>query len=240
MATTIEVAKSKGVNKKTITYASLDKIIITADLYMPHKSSAPLIILYHQAGWSRGEYLEIAPKLTALGFNCLAVDQRSGGAVNGVENLTLKKATLAKKRTTYFDAYQDMEASLLYAIKNILPKKIIIWGSSYSAALVFRLASEYQQKIHGVVSFSPGEYYKKQSKTYVADFAKKLKLPVFITSAKSEKNLSGPIYEVIPSKEKFYFLPKSKGNHGSRALWSKWSDHNEYWLALKKFLKKIN
>ena len=34
-----------------------------ADLYIAHDASAPFILLFHQAGWSRGEYLEIAPKL---------------------------------------------------------------------------------------------------------------------------------------------------------------------------------
>ena len=77
---------------KTVHYKSKDGIQITADLYMSHKTSAPFIVLFHQARWSRGEYREIAPKLNKMGFNCLAVDQRSGDAVNGVENETKKSA----------------------------------------------------------------------------------------------------------------------------------------------------
>ena len=31
-------------------------------------------------------------------------------------------------------------------------------------------------------------------------------------------------------------MPKTKGNHGSRALWSKFNDSNDYWHAVSKFL----
>ena len=49
-------------------------------------ANAPVLVLFHQAGWSRGEYREIAPKLNELGYICLAIDQRSGKGVNGVAN----------------------------------------------------------------------------------------------------------------------------------------------------------
>ena len=70
--------------KDTIRFPSEDGLMVTADLYIEkNEKDAPFIILYHQAGWSRGEYAQIAPRLNALGFNCLAVDLRSGGKVNG-------------------------------------------------------------------------------------------------------------------------------------------------------------
>ena len=40
---------------ETVTFKASDGIRVTADLYMAHESSAPFIILYHQAGYSRGE-----------------------------------------------------------------------------------------------------------------------------------------------------------------------------------------
>ena len=68
----------------TIRFDASDGVSITADLYLAHADlNKPLIVLCHQAGWSRGEYREIAPKLNALGFNCIAIDQRSGGSING-------------------------------------------------------------------------------------------------------------------------------------------------------------
>ncbi|HID38382.1 MAG TPA: hypothetical protein EYP36_02570, partial [Calditrichaeota bacterium] len=103
---------------KTITFPSLDSLEITADLYLPHGKTAPFIILYHRAHWSRGEYREIAPKLTEMGFNCLAVDQRSGSEVNGVKNETAARAVKLGKPTTYVDALQDMQAALDLVRKN--------------------------------------------------------------------------------------------------------------------------
>jgi len=64
---------------KTITFPSSDGVKITADLYILHTDkNTPFIVLFHQAGFSRGEYREITPKLNRLGFNCMAIDQRSG------------------------------------------------------------------------------------------------------------------------------------------------------------------
>jgi len=47
--------------------------------------------LFHQAGSNRGEYAMIGPMLAALGFNALAIDQRSGGNAWGRTNETVKR-----------------------------------------------------------------------------------------------------------------------------------------------------
>ncbi len=78
--------------KETISFKTADSLEVTADLYLTNPDKAPFIILFHQANWSRGEYLEIAPKLIKMGFNCMAVDQRSGDKVNGVLNETHRRA----------------------------------------------------------------------------------------------------------------------------------------------------
>jgi len=71
-------------NFKTITFPSHEGVTITADLYITNEDkNIPFIVLFHQAGFSRGEYREIAPKLNKLGFNCMAIDQRSGDGVIG-------------------------------------------------------------------------------------------------------------------------------------------------------------
>jgi len=63
----------------TLIINSDDDIKIITDSYIISEDpKTPVIVLFHQAGWSRGEYLEIAPKLNHLGFNCVAVDLRSG------------------------------------------------------------------------------------------------------------------------------------------------------------------
>ncbi len=226
---------------KTITFASKDGLPITADLYMAHPKSAPLIILFHQARWSRGEYVEIAPKLNLMGFNCMAVDLRSGGEVNGIRNQTFEAAEKALKSTNYVDAYQDIEAAVDYARKYLAEGKLIIWGSSYSSALVLRYAGENPDKIDAVLSFSPGEYFRNQGKsaTWISEAAAHINKPVFITSAKGEKKAWWKIYEAIPGENKTWYLPETAGNHGSRALWSKFPDSRMYWQAVEKFLNSI-
>ena len=234
------VSATLSAKTKTVTYQSKDGLLITANLYLTHKTNAPFIILFHQAGWSRGEYIETAPKLNKLGFNCLAVDLRSGGKVNGVVNQTHKRAVEQKKGTNYTDAIQDIEASIEYAKKYYAKEKLIIWGSSYSSALVLVVGSKHLKDVNGILSFSPGEYFKKsgKSKTYITDNAKNITQPVFITSAKKEQGNWKNIFDAIPSKNKVSFIPKSAGNHGSRVLWSKFDYSKEYWKAVKSFLNK--
>ena len=224
----------------TISFNAQDSLNITADLYLSHKLTSPFIILFHQAGWSRGEYKEIAPILNNMGFNCLAIDQRSGGEINEIKNQTFLNAEKEKKSTNYIDAYQDMEAALSFVKTNYAKGKIIVWGSSYSASLVIKLVSENIEIIDGILAFAPGEYFSElgKSETFITEAAKKVKCPIFITSAKSEKNSWEMIFHVIPSEFKHSFLPETVGNHGSRALWQQYDDSKDYWNAVNEFLKK--
>jgi dienelactone hydrolase len=223
----------------TITFPSMDGLEVTADTYIAHDDkSSPLIVLFHQAGWSRGEYLEIAPKLNKLGFNCIAIDQRSGDSVNGIENETALRALQAEKQTRYIDALLDIEASLRFAKSQYSESKIIAWGSSYSAALVLQVAGSQPDLLNGVLSFAPGEYFAKQGKpkSWIKDSAINISVPVFITSARNEQNSWSAIYAAIKSENKFSFVPVTKGNHGSRALWEQFEDSDQYWSAVNKFL----
>lgn len=210
-----------------------------ADVYEPKAKSPTLILLFHQAGWSRGEYRQIAPKLTALGYRVMAVDQRSGKGVNGVPNETAKRAAQKGLPRDYLDAYADLEAALAYAHDRLHAKRIIAWGSSYSASLVLRLGAEHPEEVTAVVAFSPGEYFKKsKGPSYVKGLAKRVKQPLFITSAKQERAQVESIFEASPSKKKVLFTPASRGQHGSRALWEQWPDHDVYWAAIKGFLSE--
>lgn len=225
----------------TITFFAKDSLEITADLYLIEDDKAPFIILYHQAGWSRGAYKEIAPKLNEMGFNCLATDQRSGGKINGVENETFAQAKAKGKKTNYIDALADMQAALDYVQTTYKPKKLLIWGSSYSSALAFVISAQNKGKIDGQLSFSPGEYFTKQGKsaTYIQTHAKKVDIPVFISSAKNETQYWMHLFNSLPGKENLSFIPKTEGQHGSRALWEKFEDHAAYWKAVTPFLNKF-
>ena len=224
---------------KTIRFQAGDKLQITADLYVAHDDDeTSWIVLCHQAQWSRGEYVEIAPKLNRLGFNCMALDQRSGKGVNGVANETAVRARQGGKTTAYIDAIQDIQAALHYVRKHHSKGQVIAWGSSYSASLVLKLAGDQPELLDGVIAFAPGEYFERQGKTgdWIQRSAKKLQQPVFITSARKERSVWYPIYEAIPSDRKAYYLPATKGQHGSRALWKAFEDHQGYWEAIQSFL----
>ena len=224
---------------QVIDFATAGGIRAHADLYSPNHESSTLIIVFHQAGWSRGEYREIAPKLVALGYQVLAVDQRSGRGVNGVRNETSRRATKRRLQKRYLDAYPDLVAALDYAVATLAPRDIVVWGSSYSASLVFRLAAERPDDVAAILAFSPGEYFRKRKRPdYIRSFAKHVRDPVFVTSAKSERAQAKPIYDAVPVKEKILFTPASLGQHGSRALWAKWNDNDVYWAAVIAFLKE--
>lgn len=210
-----------------------------ADVYASENASATLVLLFHQAGWSRGEYREIAPKLVKRGYRVMAVDQRSGRSVNRVRNETHHRATKMGLPRTYLDAYSDMKAALQYARTELGAERIIVWGSSYSSSLVFRLAAEHAEQVSAVMAFSPGEYFKKEEGAdYIRAFAKQVKQPVFVTSSKKERDQAKPIFDASPASKKILFTPASMGQHGSRALWSKWRDSDVYWAAVNGFLER--
>ena len=222
----------------TVTFPTTDNLTVTADLYWTGDANAAFILLFHQADYSRGEYLEIAPKLNALGYNCLAVDQRSGGGVNDVINETYKVAKAAGLPTSYTDAYADLQSALSYVESTYAPRKLIVWGSSYSSSLALILASEHPNEIAAVLAFSPGEYFKLDGKK-VADYAANITQPAFITSAKSEGKSWRGIADQIKSAGSVFFVPEGNGRHGSSALFEKTANSAEYWTAVEQFLASL-
>jgi len=235
----VGVSSAAEVGFRSVDFPTARGIHGRADVYESQDSSATLILLFHQAGWSRGEYREIAPQLVERGYRVMAVDQRSGGEVNGVRNETHRRAAQKGLGTSYLDAYADLEAALAYAHEALKAERVIVWGSSYSASLVFRLAAERAQDVAAVVAFSPGEYFQKEmGAEYVRGLAKRVEQPLFVTSAKTEREQAKTIFDASPATNKILFTPASKGQHGSRALWKKWTDHDVYWAAVGAFLKE--
>jgi dienelactone hydrolase len=229
-------------DKATINFSSADGLLITAERYTPHDiDTTPLIVLFHQAGSSRGEYNEIAPRLNKSGFNCIAVDLRSGEYSRGKDNETAIRAGEQNLATSYADALPDIIAALRYARKHYRNSKIIAWGSSYSAALVLKVAGDQAELVDGVVAFSPGEYFSHigKSKTWIQQSAKNINVPVFITSSKTETDSWAPIYDVIDKSHRQRFIPETAGKHGSKALWKKYADSQVYWHAVMAFLDRF-
>jgi pimeloyl-ACP methyl ester carboxylesterase len=231
-ATATELPKTAAFEK--IMIPSTDSLMVTAELY-EKDAALPYMLLCHQARWSRGEYRETAPMFNELGFNCLAIDQRSGGEVNGVTNETFASATEKGLATQYIDAVPDMEAALLY-LYNRSGKPVVIVGSSYSSALVLKIAAMHSNKVSAVVSFSPGEYYKDHS---VAGWCNDFSVPFWVTSSKEEAPAVTELIKDNTSENKVQFIPELEGDHGARALWEEKESHEEYWTSLKAFLKSL-
>jgi hypothetical protein len=221
--------------QKTITFLSLDGLPVTADLYESKKTD-PWLVLYHQADFSRGEYKETAEKFVKLGYNCLAVDLRSGNEINYIKNKTAEAAREKGLPTEYIDAKPDMEAAIDYAFKQS-QKPVVILGSSYSASLSLILTKT-KPNIRAVIAFSPGEYFDKVN--FIRDSIQGLTKPVFGASTVEEYSYMVELLSKVNQGNLTLFRPsKGSGVHGSRALWSDNSNNNEYWLALLLLFDQI-
>jgi pimeloyl-ACP methyl ester carboxylesterase len=138
-----------------ITFATDDGITVYGEIYRAADTpmSAPVILLFHQGGGdTRGEYSPLVSRLMDQGYNLLAIDQRRGGDRFGGVNRTL--AGVGDTEYTYCDVYPDLEAALAFAAQYGFTGKTAVWGSSYSAALVFRLGVEHPEQIDAVLAFS--------------------------------------------------------------------------------------
>ncbi len=220
--------------QKTISFPAKDGVTVTADLYETNKDF-PFIVLCHQAGYSRGEYIETVKKFASLGYNCLAVDARSGNEVNGVINQTALSARANKKPSGFLDAEQDIIAAIDVAYK-AGNKRIILSGSSYSASLALKIAAV-NDKVSAVMAFSPGEYF--GDDLNLKETIKNLKKPVFVTSAKNEVADVTVLIQNLPAATTQQFIPAGKGAHGSKVLWDKNADTKEYWTAVTAFLYTV-
>jgi len=203
------------------------------DEYLVTDNSKGFLLLCHQAGWSRGEYMETAPLFNDLGYSCMAIDQRSGNEVNGVTNIVA--SMFDQDSTTYVDAIPDIEFAIDKAYeKNGGP--IILVGSSYSSALVL-LVGNRSDKVKAIVSFSPGEYFEGLS---ITDSLANLSKPLWITSSVPENEALVELVSKANSNLVTLFKPETgEGNHGSRALYAAHETHEEYWTSLKAFLATI-
>ena len=218
-----------------VSFPAADKLTVTADFYENENvKNAPYILLFHQAGYSRGEYKETAQKMVKLGFNCLAVDLRSGEEVNFIRNETAAEAKKKNLPQNYIDAKNDILGAIEYAYSKS-QKPVILFGSSYSASLVLVLAKN-NQKVNAVVAFSPGEYFDRALN--VQNSLKGYDKPVFAACSKPEFPYLEELLVNI-EKNKLIFQPMTgNGEHGSKALWKANKNHNEYWMQLLGFLKK--
>ncbi len=215
-------------------FTSLDRLLITADLYEVENPKLT-ILLCHQAGYSRGEYIKTALQLNTLGYSCMAIDQRSGKGVNDIVNQTNARAKEKGLDTRYLDAHQDIESAIDYLYVRNENQPIVIVGSSYSATLVL-LEGKENEKVKSVAAFSPGEYFDMINVNGTITGYKK---PVYVTASNSETPNLTELVNGISSEYLTHYRPSEKGIHGSRALWKTTDGADGYWISFKEFLKAI-
>lgn len=214
-----------------------DGVKIRGDLYPldgDEKKVAPLILLFHQAGSNRGEYSEIAPRLNALGFNALAIDQRSGGTRWGYDNETVKKLG---DSADYLDALPDLEAALAWAATSGYEGTTIAWGSSYSSSLVLLLAAEHET-IDAVLSFSPGEYLGKRGDE-VRRAARKVRQPVLSLTPEDERKRASLVIDAVPGDDAVLIIPEQAVHGSSMLVPSRNPGADAIWPEVEKFLGRF-
>ena len=228
-------AKAEVPNPQRIVLKASDGVDVYAWYYAAKDKSLPAILLFHQAGSNHAEYSTIAPRLAASGYSSLALDQRSGGRMWGQPNQT---ASAVAADVEYRSVLPDLEAALEWPSRQGFPARPIVWGSSYSAALVFLLAAKHPSSVAAVLAFSPGEYLGDNHS--VRDAAAKLQTPVFVTSALDPEEISAAraIARAVPGSSAVQFVPRLGGVHGSSTLRR---DKNpkgaeENWQAVGQFL----
>lgn len=226
------VAAAPAVASTPVTIRASDGVIVHGAFYEAPRPKA-LILLFHQAGSSKAEYATIAPRLVEQGYSALAIDQRSGGNLYG-PNLTA--AALARP-ASYGDARKDLEAALAWAEQRKLP--VVLWGSSYSAALVFLVAAEHPE-VRAVIAFSPGEYL--GSPALVRAAAHRLHMPVYVTSAgdPKEEAAAAAIVDAASSAVKERYVP-AVGVHGSSTLIESKDPRGaaSNWRSVARFLRTL-
>lgn len=220
--------------QEKVTFTAEDGLKVTADLYEVNPEN-PYILLFHQSGYSRGEYRETTSKFIKFGYNCLAVDLRSGGEVNYIQNHTALVAVQQGFSTDYISSRKDIEAAIKW-VKQRSKEPVILLGSSFSASLCLMVAAE-NDNVKAVIGFSPGEFFVPDIS--IKNEIKDLEKPVFIASSSRENPYVNEMMSFVPSTNKTIFAPENGGEHGSKSLWKSNPNNNEYWLALTMFFSKI-
>ncbi len=225
-----------------VDFEAKDGVRVYADLYPALQAAGsddresakdgPLILMFHQAASNAAEYGTIAPRLVGAGYSCLAVDQRSGGRRWDRNNRTV----LALGRSADFEtAYADLEAALRWSVSEGWRGPLLVWGSSYSASLVFRLARDHPE-IHAVLAFSPGEYFGPGQP--VRGWASSVRVAVFATAGSGrELEDARRIVAAVPHDRKTYYVAE-RGVHGSSTLIAERNPGgvDENWDAVLEFL----
>ena len=196
-----------------------DGVTIYGEKYFGDLSEgAPLVLLFHQGGSNgRGEYAEIGGWLNEHGYRAIAWDLREGGDLHGSSNRTVANLPDGTE-PGYCNADKDLAAALDYVVSNKLADSVVLWGSSYSAALIFQLAADNPEPVAAVVAFSPaagGPLESCRARMWIQD----VKAPMLVLRPESEMELESAVEQQgILEEGGAEFHVVENGRHGSSML----------------------
>lgn len=222
------LAPGLALANESVTLHAGDGVSVYGTLTRAAPHNAKIILLFHQAHANRHEYDALIPALTQLGFDTLAIDQRSGGDLFGGHNQTVAKLG---KSTDYIDAMADLVAALTWANAGHY-KTIVTVGSSYSSSLVIVLAAGHPDAISAVAGFSPGEYF--ENKNLIKNAAAKIRMPLYITTDPDEEANVTAVLSKAHGDNVTRYNP-AVGVHGASTL-VKSRDPQGYRKNLKSFI----
>lgn len=124
------------------------KLLCSADFYRPLGAGPfPVIVMAHGLGGTRKMRLPaFAERFTAAGYACLVFDYRHFGESEGEPRQLLD---ISKQ-------LEDWKAAIAYArsLKDVDPKRVIIWGTSFGGGHVLSTAADDNQ-LAAVISQCP-------------------------------------------------------------------------------------
>lgn len=203
---------------QTFELETADGLTIYGDIYEPeYIKRPPLILAFHQGGGdARGEYAPIIPRLLDEGYAVMTIDQRQGGDVFEGTNRTVEGLPDGEEYG-FCDAYPDLEAALAYASTQGFGR-IIVWGSSYSAALAIRLAADHPEDVDRVVALSPASGEPMEGCQPIEP-ASRLTVPALMVRPEREASIDFVAADLAAYREMGHEVYVSPGgSHGSSIL----------------------
>lgn len=220
---------------------SSDGVSVPAWWFATPADAGTVIALFHQGGASgRAEYDPIVPRLREAGHRVLVIDQRRGGTTfDGVNELA---STFDPETTSYCDALPDLEAALDFALDQAGGAGVVLWGSSYSAALAIVLGHRRSDDVVGIVALSPASG-EPMDGCRPDDVAESLTVPLLVGRPAGEMEIES----VASQLERFHAaghrtFVADPGRHGSSMLVEErvGADVEAAWTVVLDFLGSLS
>ena len=194
-----------------VTLHTADKVAVYGVLSQAKPHNDKVLLLFHQARASHHEYDPLIARFNQLGYDTLAIDQRSGGDLFGGHNRTVQALG---KSASYLAAAPDLDAALAWA-RGRHYGTIVAVGSSYSSSLVILLAARHPAGLTAIASFSPGEYF--DDKDLIKQAAARVTVPFYITTDPAEADNVTEVLSKAHGANIVHDRPKA-GVHGASTL----------------------